>query len=177
MPDQNPSPVGRTDTPEVVNISHADVEAVTAEMVRLHQSAVQTINSEDVEMNIAAVAGVRTRTLSARQSLIGDINADSAQINKSVVGGVRGTTVDVEGMVGGVAGDTVNLQNARVGVTVAKEVRGDKVESLILLAGRVEGEVHTAVDTRGAIIAGLVGGLFAGLLLLVGRIAFRRDED
>ena len=71
MPDQNPFPVGPTDTPEVVNISHADVEAVTAEMVRLHQSAVQTINSEDVEMNIAAVAGITTQTLSARQSLIG----------------------------------------------------------------------------------------------------------
>lgn len=177
MPDQNPSPVESADKPEVVNISHADVEAVTAEMVRLHQSAVQTINSEDVEMNIAAVAGVTTQTLSARQSLIGGINADSAQTDKSVVIGVRGTTVDVEGMVAGVAGETVNLQNARVGVIAAKEVRGDKIESLVLLAGRVEGEVHTTVDTRGAIIAGLVGGLFAGILLLVGRIAFRRDDD
>jgi hypothetical protein len=31
------------------------------------------------------------------------------------------------------------------------------------------------VDTRGAVIAGLVGGLFAGLIFLVGRIAFRRE--
>ena len=83
----------------------------------------------------------------------------------------------LQGIVGGVAGETVNVQNAYVGVTAAKEVRGEKVESLILLAGRVEGEVHTVVDTRGAIIAGLVGGLFAGLIVLVGRIAFRRDED
>ncbi len=44
-----------------------------------------------------------------------------------------------------------------------------------LLANRVEGEVHTVVDTRGAVIAGLVGGLIAGMIFLVGRIAFRRN--
>jgi hypothetical protein len=67
------------------------------------------------------------------------------------------------------------VQNAYVGVTAAREVRGERIESLVILAGRVEGEVHTLVDTRGAVIAGLVGGLFAGLIVLVGRIAFRRD--
>jgi hypothetical protein len=67
------------------------------------------------------------------------------------------------------------MQNAYSVVTAAKEVRGERIESLVLLAGRVEGEIHTVVDTRGAVIAGLVGGLFAGLILLVGRIAFRRD--
>lgn len=76
---------------------------------------------------------------------------------------------------GGVAGDSVQMQNAYSVVTAAKEVRGERIESLVLLAGRVEGEIHTVVDTRGAVIAGLVGGLFAGLILLVGRIAFRRD--
>jgi hypothetical protein len=81
----------------------------------------------------------------------------------------------VQGYIGAVAGDTVSVEGARVGVTAAREVRGEKVESVILLAGRVEGEVHTVVDTRGAVIAGLVGGLVAGLIVLVGRIAFRRD--
>ena len=103
------------------------------------------------------------------------VNAESAEINNSFVGGVRGVNIGVQGIVGGVAGEAVSVQDAYIGVTAAKEVRGEKVESLILLAGRVEGEVHTVVDTRGAIIAGLVGGLFAGLIVLVGRIAFRRE--
>jgi hypothetical protein len=102
-------------------------------------------------------------------------NAEQADIANSMVGGVRGANVSVQGIVGGAAGETVNLQNAYVGALAAREVRGERVESLVLLAGRVEGEVHTLVDTRGAIIAGLVGGLFAGLIVLVGRIAFRRD--
>jgi len=177
MPDQNPSPSGADDQPEVVNISRADVEAVTAEMVRMHQSNVQTITSDDVEMNVSAAAVVNSKALTARQSLIGGVNAESAQVTGGFVGGLRGTNIDAEGVIGGVVADTVNLQNARVGLTVGKEVRGGQVESLVLLAGRVEGEVHTVVDTRGAIIAGLVGGLVTGLIVLVGRFLFRRDED
>lgn len=175
MPDAQPAPAESIDQPEVVNLAHVDAGTVTAEMVRMHQSSAETIHSDDVETNIAAVGAVNTQTLSARQSLIGGVNAESAEIEDSFVGGVRGVNVGVQGFVGGVAGENVSVGNAYVGVTAAREVRGEKVESLILLAGRVEGEVHTIVDTRGAIIAGLVGGLFAGLILLVGRIAFRRE--
>jgi hypothetical protein len=175
MPDPTIAPAEPTDQPEVVNLTHTDVGAVTAEMVRMHQSNAETITSEDVEMNIAAAGGVNTQTLSARQSLIGGVNAESAEITSSFVGGVRGTNVGVQGIVGAVTGEAVSVQNAYIGLAAAREVRGEKIESLIMLAGRVEGEVHTVVDTRGAVIAGLVGGLFAGLILLVGRIAFRRD--
>jgi hypothetical protein len=175
MPDPKPAPVESAEQPEVVNLAHADIGAVTAEMVRMHQSSAETINSEDVEMNIAAAGTVNATTLSARQSLLGGVNAEQADIANSFVGGVRGANLGVQGIIGSAAGETVNVQNAYVGVTAAREVRGERIESLVILAGRVEGEVHTLVDTRGAVIAGLVGGLFAGLIVLVGRIAFRRD--
>jgi hypothetical protein len=38
----------------------------------------------------------------------------------------------------------------------------------------VNGDVNTILDTRGALIAGLTGGLFAGMMLLLGRMLFRR---
>jgi hypothetical protein len=175
MPDLQTASVESADQPEVANLARVDVGTLTAEMVRMHQSSAETITSEDVEMNIAAVGCVNTQTLSARQSLIGGVNAENAEVTNSFVGDVNGTNVGVQGIVGGVAGEAVSVQNAYIGVTAAREVRGERVESLVMLAGRVEGEVHTVVDTRGAVIAGLVGGLFAGLILLVGRIAFRRD--
>lgn len=170
-----PAPAEPTEQPEVVNLSQVDVGAVHAEMVRMHQSTAETITSEDVELNVSAAVGVHTQTLSAKQSIFGGVNAENADISNSLVGGVRGGTIGVQGVVGGVAGGTVNLQNARVGAVAAREVRGERVDSVFLLAGRVEGEVHTLLDTRGAIIAGLVGGLFVGVILLVGRIAFRRN--
>jgi len=175
MSDPTISPVEPTEQPEVVNLSQVDVGTLTVEMVRMHQSSAETITSEDVELNISAAAMVNATTLSARQSFLGGVNAEQADIANSFVGGVRGGNIGAQGILVSAAGETVNLQNAYVGAVAAREVRGERIESLVLLAGRVEGEVHTLVDTRGAIIAGLVGGLFAGLIVLVGRIAFRRD--
>ena len=170
-----PAPMEPTEQPEVVNLSQVDVGSVTAEMVRMHQSNAETIESEDVEMSMSAAGGVNTQTLSAKQSAFGGVNAENADLTNSAVGAVSGGNVGVQGIVGGVTGETVNLQKARVGVVAAREVRGTRVDAVVLLAGRVEGEVHTVLDTRGAVIAGLVGGLFVGMILLVGRIAFRRE--
>lgn len=64
------------------------------------------------------------------------------------------------------------MGNAYAGVLAAQEVRGERIESLILLSRKVEGNVTTVMDTRGALIAGLVGGLFAGIMFLLGRMLF-----
>jgi len=174
MPEISTPPAESTAQPEVVNLAHANVGPVIAEMVRMHQSTAEAIEAEDVEMNTAVAFQVDAQTMTARQAVFGQVNAEQVEIAQGAVGAVRGGNIDAQGAIGVVAGGTVHLRNARVGAVAAREVRADRIESVILLAGRVEGEVHTTVDTRGAILAGLVGGLAAGLILLVGRIAFRR---
>ena len=175
MPDLQSASESSTDRPEVVNLSQVDADAVTAEMVRMHQSTAETIQSDDVEMNQSAAVVVNAQSLTARQVALAQVSAETVDISQSAVGAVRADLVNAQGYVGVVAGETVTVEGARVGVTAAREVRGGKLESTVLFAGRVEGEVHTVVDTRGAVIAGLVSGLIAGMIFLVGRIAFRRD--
>jgi hypothetical protein len=95
---------------------------------------------------------------------------------------VRGATLQladpyvlgVSGGAGVVAADNVEFGGAYAGLVAGREVRGERIDSVVLLAGRVEGEVHTVMDTRGALIAGMLGGLVAGLILLLGRMTFRR---
>lgn len=169
------SEIRKSDQPQVVNLSQTDVESVQAELVTMHQADAERVVAEDVEMSFSAAGGINAQSLSAQQSAIGGLNAEEAHVWNSVIGGVRGTLVNAQGMIGAVAGESLTLEGARVGVAAAKEVRGGRVDTVVLLAGRVEGEVHTALDTRGAVIAGLVGGLFAGLILVVSRIAFRRE--
>jgi hypothetical protein len=74
-----------------------------------------------------------------------------------------------------VVAGTANLGNTYAGVVAGREVRGERIETLVLFSGRVEGEVHAVLDSRSALLAGLLGGLFAGLLLLLGRMLLRRD--
>ena len=62
-------------------------------------------------------------------------------------------------MVGFVAGRDVHVTESRTGVLIARNISGD---------------VTTMLDTRGALIVGLVSGLFAGLMLMLGRVLFGR---
>ena len=65
MPDLTIAPAESTDQPEIVNLANTNVGAVTAEMVRMHQSSAEAITSEDVELNISAAGMVNATTLCA----------------------------------------------------------------------------------------------------------------
>ncbi len=58
----------------------------------------------------------------------------------------------------------------------SQNLRAERVETLILLAGNVDGDVTTLIDTRGAILAGLLGGIVSGLFLLMGNLIVRRRK-
>jgi hypothetical protein len=90
------------------------------------------------------------------------------------VAAARAEKMSVNGNAGLVVAGSVEFGNAYAGIVAGREVRGEKIESIILLSRRVEGNVTTVIDTRGALIAGLVGGLFAGIMLLLGRMLFGR---
>jgi hypothetical protein len=46
----------------------------------------------------------------------------------------------------------------------------------VVLAQKIDGQVETTLDTRGAILAGLVAGIAAGLVSLVGRLLSQRKR-
>ncbi|HRQ24554.1 MAG TPA: hypothetical protein PLF42_14100, partial [Anaerolineales bacterium] len=87
---------------------------------------------------------------------------------------VRAGRASLNGVAGSVVAGSVEFGNAYAGLVAGREVRGERIESIILLSRKVEGNVFTVIDTRGALIAGMVGGLFAGIMLLLGRMLFGR---
>jgi hypothetical protein len=95
-------------------------------------------------------------------------------MTNSVAGIVRADNVNVRGQAGVVLAETVNLENTYAGLVAGGHIRGERVEALIMLGNRVEGNVQAVVDTRGALIAGRVGGLLTGIVLLIGRLVLGR---
>ena len=49
-----------------------------------------------------------------------------------------------------------------------------RIEALLVIGNRIEGDIHVAFDQRQALVAGLLGGLSAGLILSMTRVV-RRD--
>jgi hypothetical protein len=68
----------------------------------------------------------------------------------------------------------MHLTNSRIGLTVAERADLQQSSTVVLLAREVHGPVETLLDTRGAVLAGLVAGATAGLLWLAGALLRRR---
>jgi hypothetical protein len=91
------------------------------------------------------------------------------------VGIIKAEKASARGYTGAIVAGTAEVQNSAVGYLVGRDVHAENVRTVVLLARNVEGNVTTTLDARGVLIAGLVGGLFSGLMLLLGRFLLRRN--
>jgi len=169
-----PNSSSEIEQPQVTNLSQVNVGVLKAELVRMHQSAAEEIQAEDMELDQSAAANVTAGNLTTRLSAIALVQAEEVTINHSAAAAVRADTISINGSAAVVVAGNVDFGDAYVGMVAAREVHGEKIDTFILLSPKVEGNVTTMLDTRGALIAGLVGGMFAGLTLLLGRRLFGR---
>jgi hypothetical protein len=140
----------------------------------MHQSDAETITAEEVELQNSAAGSIKAANVTGHQVLIGAVEAEEVNVQEGGLGYVRAGKASVGGYTGAVVAGSADIQNALVGVVAGREVHVNESRTGILLARTVNGTVNTVLDTRGALIAGLTGGLFAGLMLLLGRVLFRR---
>ena len=169
-----PEELPEIDSAQVTNISQADVQNVRAELVRMHQADAETIIAQEVELQQSAAANVKADHFSAHQSAVGMLNAKEVSAEESVVGYVQAEKMSAGGYTGVVLAGSADIQHGMAVFVAGREVHVNEARTGILLARNVQGNVTTVLDTRGALLAGLVGGLFAGLMLMLGRVLFGR---
>lgn len=162
--------------PQVINLEDERADLVQADLVRMHRSLAGEIDADEVELQSGAIGQVQAGHVHAVRSLIGMAQAAEVQVT-GMAGIVRAETAGVQGSAGIVIADSLTLEQAHAGVVAGREVHAERIETKVLLAGRVEGEVHTLLDTRGAIIAGALAGLVAGVLFLAGRALFGGHKE
>ena len=169
-----PEELPEIDSSQVTNISHADVQTVHAELVRMHEADAENIIAQEVELRQSAAGNVKADRFSAHQSAIGMLSATEASVEESAVGFVQAEKMSAGGYTGVVLAGSADLQHGMAVFVAGREVHVNEARTGILLARNVQGNVTTVLDTRGALLAGLVGGLFAGLMLMLGRALFGR---
>ena len=169
-----PEELPKIDSSQVTNISHADVQTVHAELVRMHEADAENIIAQEVELRQSAAGNVKADRFSAHQSAIGMLSAKEASVEESAVGFVQAEKMSAGGYTGVVLAGSADLQHGMAVFVAGREVHVNEARTGILLARNVQDNVTTVLDTRGALLAGLVGGLFAGLMLMLGRALFGR---
>ncbi|MEP6896029.1 MAG: hypothetical protein ABI986_10515, partial [Chloroflexota bacterium] len=170
-----PEELPEFDAPQVTRISQAEVHNVRADLVQMHQADAENIIAQEVNLQQSAAANVKADRFSAHQSAIGMLNAKDVSSEDGAVGLVQAEKMSAGGYTGIVLAGSAEIQHSLVGFVVGRDVHVEESSRTgILLARNVSGSVTALLDTRGALIMGLVSGLFAGLMLLLGRSLFGR---
>ena len=162
------------DESQDTNISQEDVQNIHAHTVSMHQASAETITADDVEMQQSAAANLTAARVSTHQSVLANVSADEVLSEQSFTGMVQAEKASIGGYTGAVVARAAEVRYAMAAVVVGKDVHVEESRTVLLIGQNVQGNVTTLMDTRSALIAGLVAGLFSGIMLLLGRTLFGR---
>ena len=158
---------------DLLALDEEGVETIQAENVNMRQSRANSVFAEDLSMTQSGAVGVKARTVSMRESGVVALEADKVQ---SGVFALQAENAHLQGRAGVVLANDVEFEESVSFAVASQNLRATRIETKILLAGSVEGEVHTVVDTREAILIGLLGGIVSGIILLMGRFISGRKK-
>jgi hypothetical protein len=164
----------KSEESQVSNISQTEVQTVQAETVRMHQASAETINANEIELEQSAAVHVQAGSVNIHQSAVVAVEAEDLLSQNSAIGFVESQQASVRGYIGAVAAQNAQVHYSLAGVVVANDVHVENARTILMIGQNVTGNVTTVIDSRSALIAGLVGGLFSGLMLLLGRMLFGR---
>ncbi len=161
---------------DVVNLSQAGASTVKAEIVRISQGGAEQVIANEVEVKQGGVNRIQAENVKLSDGGAAFIQAGSVDIRDSGVGAIRTQDLSFkDGGAGMICSENVEMrENAVAGVIVAQQVVGETVQTKLLLAGSVEGNVETMLDTNQALFAGMAAGAVIGLFLMVGQLLSRR---
>jgi len=159
---------------QVTHVSHADVQNVQAELVQMHQADAENIVAQEVDLQQSGVGAIKAEHVNADHSFIGMVNAKEVSMEGGAVGFVQAEKMSAGGYTGAVLAGSAEVEHGMAVFVAGREVHVADARTGILLAQNVSGNVITVLDARGALLVGLVSGLFAGLMLMLGRMLFGR---
>ncbi len=137
---------------------------------------VRVIEADTVNINQGGASEVRAAQVDMHLSGAGSVDGEVVHLDEAAAVVVRGTSVLLMESTAGivVAGDAA-IDGSRALLISGGTVHATEVSTGVLLAREVHGDVNAILDTRGALLAGLVGGLAAGgMIFLASLLAGRK---
>ncbi|MBE3115714.1 hypothetical protein IMZ68_00775, partial [Candidatus Bathyarchaeota archaeon] len=111
--------------------------------------------------------------VSITNSPVAFIQANSVDLTSSSAVSVRSQEATINGSAGLLVSQVATINDSRSGVIISRDVHGTKINTVVLLAGKVNGPVETIVDRQSlfkmALIAGAAYAVVSSLFRLFKR--------
>lgn len=145
---------------EVINVTGSAIDTVEAEFVHIHQGGANRVVASEVELRTGGAMSIEAETVAMRDSV-------------GIV--LRGNTLVAENCgAAAVVAEDLTFNHSRTILATADRADMTGSSAVILIAREVNGSVEPMLDTRGAILAGAVSGIAAGLVLFAGSLLVRK---
>ncbi len=164
------------EVPQVVNLSNVNVDTVRAELVRASHAAIRKLEAEEADVNGIIIGVATTGKFIGRRAAIGAINAKQADLREAFVGGVRGESLSISGKTAMIVANTIHAPEAKAAIVAGAQINAENIRTGLLIGRNINGNVQTLVDARAALLAGVFGGVIAGLVMLAGKLLFRPQK-
>lgn len=146
-----------------VTLRQAGAQSVTADKLVVRQGGVVQAKADHVEMVGGGIALAQTQTASLTASQAGAVLSEG-EVRMEQSGARLLLT----------RGDVTMDQSGAVAM-IARNVKTENSGTVFLFASQVEGTVNTAFGPRESVIFGSVAGLVMGLVVLLARLARRKQ--
>jgi hypothetical protein len=150
---------------EVVEIAQAAGD-VSGEVVVVRQGGVNLADADQIDLRQGAIGRAEADDIAVSQGAVGFARGERVSVEMGALGMAVARQVEVrQGIAGTVLGRDVHIEQAGARTIIASHATlGRNVGVVMLIAGRVEGNVRTLLDWRGALAFGAAFGLVAGLV-------------
>jgi hypothetical protein len=154
-----------------VEVILGSVNQIDCETAVLRQAGAQSVKGETVTIRQGGAVQVTTDTLQATQAAILLNRCSAADLTAGQAGAVIADKATLDQAFANLViskGETV-LDQGGAGVLLASKVEARNSGTVILIAGKVEGEVHALFDRQAAVVFGAVFGLVMAVILRLTR--------
>lgn len=175
--DEGASPTGPADdlAGETVSLTDSRANTINADQVTLAGSMASSISANEVDMAQSLAMRIESEYVEVSNSGVGMLQANTVVATNAQVMLAQANQFNAENAsLGVVSAGSAEIVNGRTVLLMTREVRGEAIQSTILLSGKVEGNVETVLDAPRAMLAGLTAGIAIGLVFLLGSLLMKK---
>jgi len=139
--------------------------SVSGETVNVTQAGLQNVNATSIDVRQGGIGRAQATDIAISQGGIGFARGDRVSVELGGVGAALAGELHVtQGGVGSVIARDVRIEQSAVRMLVANEVHAERTTGvMILIARKVDGNVRTLLDWRGALAFGAAFGVIVSL--------------
>ncbi|MBI4685945.1 MAG: hypothetical protein HY755_12235 [Nitrospirae bacterium] len=148
-----------------------DIELVEAAFVNIKQSSIRAVEGGHIELQQVGALSIDGERVESTQCAAGILKGNDVSLNQSISAVTVGdnTTLNFSFSPMVISKKDTIANKSAIGLMAGIKIKAENSASIMMIANKVEGNITTLLDWRGAVALGAVFGGILGIISLFRR--------